>query len=263
MALAETGVMTSDKVGIYEGYAPPGAAFIAARFIPAGYAWPQYGPRGFVVPENVANFDLPPFELMPAGEVAGLVVDDRAHKIAGAMVGATWTLDETRKGTAPHYLSCRTGPDGRFVIQGVPLDAEVSLWAKHGGRRTIEPTSARVGEAKILRLAPSRCVAMVGQVLDSAARPLAGANVHLRARPSSHMPSLEPFGPERLVAFEQGFVFVTDRDGRFHTPKELEPDLEYVAYASADGFQTNRTGLTLAQSGSFPVLILQPDTVSP
>jgi RNA polymerase sigma factor (sigma-70 family) len=263
VTLAETGAMTSDKDGIYEGYAPPGAAFITARSIPPEYARPLYGPRPFVVPENVANFDLPPFDLMPAGEITGLVVDDHARKTAGARVEATWTLDETRPGTGPHHLSCRTGPDGRFVFQGVPLDAEVSLWANHRASRTIEPTAARVGEAKILHLAPSQCVAMGGRVLDSAGRPLPGANVHLRARPSSHLPSIEPFGPERLVAFEQGFVFVTDREGRFHTPMELEPDRQYVAYASAEGYQTNRTGLTLAQTGTFADLTLRAHTVSP
>jgi hypothetical protein len=44
---------------------------------------------------------------------------------------------------------------------------------------------------------------------------------------------------------------------------ELEPDLQYVACASAEGYQTNRTGLTLGQAGSFPDLTLRADTVSP
>ena len=103
---------------------------------------------------------------------------------------------------------------------------------------------------------PSNCVAMVGRVLDKTGRPITGSNVHLRAR--RHPWPIERAEEEWLVAFDGGFVLVTDTDGRFRTPRELEPDRQYVAYASAEGYQYNRTGLTLAGSRSFPDLTLQP-----
>jgi hypothetical protein len=146
------------------------------------------------------------------------------------------------------------------MFQGVPIGAEVSLSAHHRGLRTIEPARAQPGEAKVLHLMPSNCVAMVGRVLDKTGRPIAGANVHLRARRPRPM---DPKNPEALVEFEGGFVLVTDLEGRFHTPKELEPNREYVAYASAEGYQNNRTTLTLAETRNFPDLTLDVGSASP
>jgi RNA polymerase sigma factor (sigma-70 family) len=252
--------MKSGDDGSYEGYMPPGVAFVLARFIPPRYARPLFGPVQVRVPEDAVDFALPPFELTPAGELAGLIVDDRARPVAGAQVEATWVLNERGPGTGLHHLSVRSGPDGRFNFQGIPIGADVSLSAHHRGLRTIEPTRTRPGEAKVLHLMPSHCVAMVGRVLDKTGRPIVGANVHLRARRPT---PIDPTGPEGLVGFEGGFVLVTDLEGRFHTPKELEPGREYVAYASADGYQNNRTRLTTGESGSFPELTLEAAPASP
>ena len=261
VTLDDSGAMISGDNGSYEGYMPPGVAFILARFIPPRYARPLYGPRQVRVPEDAVNFALPPLELTPAAELAGLVVDDQARQIAGAQVEATWVLNERGPGTGQHHLSVRSGPEGRFVFQGVPIGADVSLSAHHRGLRTIEPIRARPGEAKVLHLMPSNCVAMVGRVLDKTGRPIAGASVHLRARPGPTR--IDPTGQEGLVEFDGGFVLVTDLEGRFHTPKELEPEREYVAYASAEGYQNNRTRLTKGESRSFPDLTLEAAPASP
>ena len=61
-----------------------------------------------------------------------------------------------------------------------------------------------------------------------------------------------------LVEFESGPVVIADVEGRFRTPKDLDPDGEYAAYASAPGFLTSRTLWTAGQSGSFPVIRLRP-----
>ena len=102
---------------------------------------------------------------------------------------------------------------------------------------------------------------MAGRVLDKTGRPIAGASVHLRARPRPT--PFEPIRDERTVEFDGGPVLVTDAEGRFRTPRELEPTREYVAYASADGYRVNRTRLTPAETGSFPDLTLEADSVSP
>jgi RNA polymerase sigma factor (sigma-70 family) len=260
-ALAETGAMTSGQDGSYEGYVPRDPTFITERYIPAGYARPLYSLPQFLIPEDAVDFTLPAIELMKAGEVPGLVVDERARPAAGAEVEASWMMDETQVGTDPHQLSVRTGPDGRFVFQGVPLGAEVSLSARRRGLRTLEPSPARVGEATILRLSPSNCVAMEGRVLDASGQPLAGANVHLRVRNRTTAFALAE--EEELVELEGGFVLVTDVEGRFRTPAELELDRAYMAYAHANGHRFDRTGWTTGQSRSFPDMKLEADAATP
>jgi RNA polymerase sigma factor (sigma-70 family) len=259
VALAETGAMTSGRDGNYEGYAPPGASLILARYIPAEYARPLDG-LPVLIPEGAAEFALPDFELIKAGPVPGLVVDERARTAAGAEVEASWT-GETRVGTYRHRLSVRTGPDGRFVFQGVPLGAELLLSARRRGLRTLEPTPAHVREATILRLSPSNCVAMEGRVLDASGKPLGRANVHLRTR--NRTTTFGQANDEELVELEGGFVLVTDLEGRFRTPAELELDRAYMAYAHANGHRFNRTGWTTGQSRSFPDMKLQADFPTP
>jgi RNA polymerase sigma factor (sigma-70 family) len=256
LSFAETGAMTSGQDGAYAGYVPPGPIFITARYIPAGYARPLYGPRQVVIRDDAVEYDLPPLEFTKAGEVPGLVVDELSRRVAGAEVEASWTLDEERAGTGPHHLSVRTGPDGRFVFQGVPLAALVSLSARHRDLRAIEPSPAHVGDSTTLRLRPSNCVAMGGRILDASGRPLPGANVHLRSR--NRGPAIGQNLEEGLVVFEGGFVLVTDADGRFQTPKELEPSREYTAYANAKGYGFNRTGWTTTLTQAFPDMKLQP-----
>ena len=58
-------------------------------------------------------------------------------------------------------------------------------------------------------------------------------------------------------------MLVTDLEGRFHTPKELEPNREYVAYAGAEGYQNNRTRLTKGEARSFPDLTLEAAPAAP
>ena len=164
-------------------------------------------------------------------------------------------MDEPRMGTLGHPLKVRTGPDGRFVFQGVPLGAEVLLSARHRGFRGFEPTPARVGDATILKLKLEDCAAMEGRILDATGRPLPGANVHLRSR--NRATAIGQVVDEGLVVFEGGFVLVTDADGRFRTPKVLELDREYTAYAHAEGHRFNRTGWTTGVTRSFPDMKLQ------
>jgi hypothetical protein len=132
----------------------------------------------------------------------------------------------------------------------------VALSAHHRGLRTTETKISPLGEASILRLTNSGRVALEGRVIDPTGRPVAGADVHLRSRERA-----APNGPVlgyETIEFENGYVLVTDADGRFRTPKELDPDGEYAAYASAPGFDDNRPIWTRGQAGSFPNLTLPP-----
>ena len=92
--LAETGSMLTGRDGTYEGFAPPGATLIRASYIPPGYARSLFNPREVVIREDAVEVALPPFELMKAGEVPGLVIDEHARPAAGA--GSGGILDHGR-----------------------------------------------------------------------------------------------------------------------------------------------------------------------
>jgi hypothetical protein len=241
--------MTTGHDGRYSGYAPPAGAQINLMAVPSGYTIPLYGRAQIAIRDGAVDQALPPVELMRAGEIRGLVAGKQARPGTGAVVEAFWNLNEDGEGTGEHRLTTRTGPDGRFIIPGVPEGAEVELSARQRALRTPRPRRARVGEAVILHLTESNGVALDGRVLDDASHPIAGAHVHLRARRDAM---------DELVEVENGCVFIADAAGRFRTPAELDPDGQYTAYASAPGYLTERTPWTVGRSGSFPVISLRP-----
>src|SRR5262249_55023489 len=151
-----------------------------------------------------------------------------AQPVAGAEVVVTWNSDEGRSRRAPHRLTVRTGSDGRFLIDRVPIGIDLELSANHHELRTPEPRLSRVGEASILRLEPANCVSLSGRVVDPAGHPIAGASVHLRSRRTT-----DPNERDELVEFVAGAILLTDAQGRFRTPTELSPNFHYMAYASA------------------------------
>jgi RNA polymerase sigma factor (sigma-70 family) len=258
VTVAETAPMTTDPNGHYEGYVPPEITNLSPWWVPPGYAMPIYALRQQRIPEGAVDVEMPTLELAGAGELVGLVVDDRARPVAGAEVVAYWILEETGPGTRQHRLTARTGPDGRFVVDRVPVEAEVKLTAHHGGVRTDGPRTSRVGEATILRLTVEDGVSLEGRVLDPNGRPMAGAYVHIRSarRNSPHGPIV---GSE-LVAFESGSILVADAEGRFRTPPGLDADAEYAAYASAPGYRSSRTYWTRGGVKVFTGLVLRPET---
>ncbi len=67
-----------------------------------------------------------------------------------------------------------------------------------------------------------------------------------------------PVLDDGLVTFENGTILIADEQGRFRTPRELDPDSEYAAYATAPGFLTGRTLWTPGNSGTFAVISLRP-----
>jgi RNA polymerase sigma factor (sigma-70 family) len=255
VALAETGAMTTRADGTYEGYVPQDGADLELRSVPPDYAMPAYHIASVRIPDGVEKFELPPIELIRAGELRGLVVGEGARPVVGAEVVATWKSDEGRARGAPHSLTVRTGSDGRFVIDRVPERVDVELSAKHREFRTPEPRLSRVGEASILRLEPANCVALSGRVVGPAGRPVAGANVHLRSRRS-----LDQNERDELVEFDGGSILLTDAQGRFRTPVELDPNCHYMAYASAAHRRYTRTSAWMqGDRMSLGDLVLQPE----
>ncbi len=258
VALAETAPMTSGPDGRYEGYVPRDGTLLRPWSVPAGYAMPIYTLGQVSIPDGAVDFTMPPLELIRAAELRGLVVDEHARPVAGAEVEASWNLEAERPWGGPHRLTSRTGPDGRFVMDRVPEGVEVALSAHHRGLRTPEARVSRVGEASILRLTHSSGVSLGGCVLDRAGRPVAGAYVHVRSPRRS-----SPYGPitgSEPVEFEGGSILMTDAEGRFQTPRELDSDVEYAAYASAVGYRSSRTYWTRGGLKVFTAMKLQSET---
>jgi hypothetical protein len=108
----------------------------------------------------------------------------------------------------------------------------------------------------ILHLTQQSGVAMAGRVLSPDGRPVAGAHVHLRSR--RHLTPAGPAFDDELVTFDSGITLIADEQGRFRTPRELDPDGAYAAYATAPGYLTSRTLWTPGNSGTSPVISLRP-----
>jgi hypothetical protein len=144
------------------------------------------------------------------------------------------------------------------VIDRAPEGVDVELSASHHELRTFEPRLSRVGEASILRLEPANCVGLSGRVVDPAGRPVARANVHLRSRRS-----IDPNERDELVEFDGGCILLTDTEGRFRTPEELDPNWHYMAYASAAHRRYTRTSAWMQGNRmSLGDLVLQPQADS-
>lgn len=250
----ESGLLTTDEHGRYECYIPPDLAVARVLSVPPGYMQPEYTLPQVRPAADVTELTLPPVELTRAGAVAGTAIDAHGEPIAGADVMAKWISEEGRPGTGPHDLSVRTDTEGRFVFEGVAEGVDVELTAHRYRMHTPEPVVSRVGAdvAPILRLDSTRSVALQGRVLDAAGRPIKGAAVRIRSQkrvaPGGQVRGNEP------VPFEGIAVLLTDADGRFQTPKDLDVDGEYAAYVSAEGRASARTAWIMGYDKIFPDL---------
>jgi protocatechuate 3,4-dioxygenase beta subunit len=80
------------------------------------------------------SFELPAVELQPAGSVAGVVLDAAGAPVPNARVGIGVVPAFLPAGAAPEQYA-RTGPDGRFTLQGVPAGrTKISAYAVGSGR---------------------------------------------------------------------------------------------------------------------------------
>ena len=249
-------MVRTDANGRYECFAIPRRAYISLSPVPEGYTSLMYGLSEPTIPADAADFEMPPIELSRAGDVRGDVVDAQGKPVAGALVVAAWAVDEGPNRRGQREASVRTDGRGEFRVDGVPLDGEVTLSARLSELRTPRPVATRVGAGgpTHLRLDDTSAVALMGRVVDKDGNPLAGAAVHLRAQ--RRYPSGQVKGDD-LVDFDGIPVLTSDAAGRFRTPRQLDRDGEYAAFAAAEGFRTERTLWVSGGSVRFPDLVLQ------
>ena len=207
----------TDPSGHYECFAIPGLAYLSP------FAGPREPRLAHVrlperrIPEDAVDFEMPPIELSRSGNVRGVAVDAQGKPVAGALVEATWSVDEGTNRRGRREVSVWSDGRGEFRVDGVPLDAEVTLAASLSGLRTPRPAVTRVGadEAAELRLDDSSAAALMGRVVDKDGNPVAGARVRLRAQrryPSGQVKR------DDLVDFDGISVLTSDAEGRFRTP---------------------------------------------
>ncbi len=249
--------LTTDASGRYQGFV--GAGKVHTRVTPPeGYAWLLYGGPQATVPEGVDHYEMPTVELTKAGVIRGVVQDETGRTVAGALVGASWTVNEGPGRQGVRETTIRADALGAFLAEGVPVGVEATFSASHLGLRTPVPVAARVdaAEAIRLRLDASRVASLTGRVVDINGRPIAGATVHLRAEKT--YPSGAQVMGDDLVDFDGPDVLTVDALGWYRTPHELDREGHYAAYAAADGYQAERTSWFAGGSSTLPDLILRP-----
>jgi hypothetical protein len=107
-------------------------------------------------------------ELAPGGTVAGVVLDPEGRPVEAARVSTSrfGTWPSGGSGDDAGAPRTATGPDGRFVLAGVPA-GRVPLFAFHPGYRPARPVSVEVAageEARVeLRLLPADPRGAVGE----------------------------------------------------------------------------------------------------
>jgi hypothetical protein len=181
-----------DRSGAFSIEVPIGAAVVVARA--DGYASVQ---REVAVRAGHTNPALN-FSLPRAGSVSGRVVDPSGAPVAGARVwvqyrgeAQTWRLAEEIGGEPADALGNFTIP---IVAQGRPfvLHAESDKWLPSSSQNMMIRTPDLQG---VLLLLSSRGSSVAGRILDSSGRPVAGADVQLRAiRANSGSP-----GPDSIA----------------------------------------------------------------
>ena len=251
-------MVRSDARGRFELFSLPGFRRIVMGPDPEGLAAPPVGAHSPKVPAGVAEFELKPIGMSPAGTVRGLVVDERGEPVPGAKVHAAWPASPGPLATGRMDRRAIAGARGEFLIAGAVRDVAVDLSATAtDGRRTTRSVASRVGaEPARLVLEAAESVSMAGRVVDTSGHRVAGARVHLRT--VRHLADGHVFGDE-LVEIRGAYVLRTGDNGWFRTPTILDPKLKYAALAEADGFEPARTGWVAGTARTFPELVLRPE----
>jgi hypothetical protein len=231
----------------------------AGRFtlpaLPSGKADLRAGKSGFAsvtiralsIPSGEGTFDLGTVILEPGAQVQGIVTGRDGKPLSGAEVHAARDLRRLRFAAGSGAPVDRkpeavTGADGRFAVPDLRKGDRVDLWVRVAGYRPGSVDGVAAPNEKPVRIVLDRGVRVAGRVVDPEKRPVAGADLALRA---------ERLGGERgLVRFVGGAnaSAVSDEDGRFvfegMTPGSAELD------ASAAGFQPAKLGdLAIPEKG--------------
>jgi protocatechuate 3,4-dioxygenase beta subunit len=185
-------------------------------------------------------------------ELCGTVVDDDGRPVARATVRGTYLVSGGTQSSGP-IPECLTDGEGRFTLE-VPVNVAgtvVHLIARHGHAFMATPaklTGAALVQPITLRISPKHARAVSVRVLDEDGKPVPRAVItpvlhhhFLLVQPEASAPK----DKER---------WVTDAQGRFESPKQLEPIGSYQLELRATGFHPETTAAKLALESDAAVL---------
>jgi RNA polymerase sigma-70 factor (ECF subfamily) len=170
-----------------------------------GKGWVK-APDGWRHQSGTARIEGVVIALFPVtAELAGRVLDQDGRPLGGASVRAAVKAgglgEPYMDGMAPEITT--TGPDGSFVVKGLPATAPIEVVAEHPGYYRDRLPYVMAGGAP-LELRLEKGFKVSGRVIRTGGNPVEGAGVALREDAS-------PNGP---VSVRQGFM-KTGADGRF------------------------------------------------
>ena len=255
--------VTTDAEGRYAGLDFAGTTHLVSVVrIPEGYAPLLFVGSDLKFPTDLAEIEMPPIELSPAADIHGIVVDAAGKPVVGAEVTGYWAVNEGPLRHGDKEATVRSGLDGRFTIKQVNLDGAPTLVARHLGLRTPKPVRFRFGGEEPIRLQidDSRVSSLDGRVVDPNGKPIAGTHVHLRHTTEYVGPGKNQVSKDELVDFSGVVILLTDADGRYRTPRQLDPETSYEAFASLPGFVTAHTDWIKGNAGSFADVTLVPES---
>ena len=178
----------ADEEGTFAIEAPVGRAQIVAYA--EGYASEQVQ---VTVHPGRGNANVS-FSLKAAGSVSGRVVDAAGNGVAGARVWLQYRGEVNFWRSSDEVGGDETDASGFFrvpvVAQGKPfvLHAEADGWLLSSSQTMFLRTPAMT---EVLLLLSRRGTTVSGRVLDAGGRPVANAEVQLRAVPADHVFSTE------------------------------------------------------------------------
>jgi hypothetical protein len=255
---SEDAIVRTDAEGRFSLFDSPGGPNIWVA-PPEGYAFRMFSLEYPEIPTGVAEFDLPAVTLSRAGTARGVVVDERGAPVPGAVVTASWPVNEGPRAMGRQRRRVVAGRRGEFRVGRVDVGSPVDLSAvAPDGRRTLHAVeSGAAAEPARLVCESSVSVSLAGRVVDAAGRRVADARVHIRVQ--EYDVGEQPCG-DALVEIRGAYVIQTREDGWFRTPTSLDPKLLYVALVEADGYEPARTPWTAGRSRTFSELVLRPRT---
>ncbi len=193
--------------------------------------------------------DLGVLVVQPGTQLVGRVVDDAGRALAGARVTGHHLSDQGRSGGFVRFLSGRvteqynadvTGPDGRFLVTGLPA-GRAELVAEADGRQVGVRGDLELAEGESLDvgdIALPAGAAIAGFVMDADGAPVEGAVVTVSSMARIVVRRMEDM-PRQQLGREMRLRAETDADGWFELLGLGEG--QYTVHVTADGFARSST----------------------